>query len=184
MAVRALWPLISAVTDGGDATAAVRAARRSGVEAFFGNAALLLMAEAVLAGRRGRRADADDLSAKATEQFRHTGAWGELAGFIAAPLARVDGWGHPDEWEAIGRSRFAGFGLVAVRRENPWSADGVTGREAEVLKLIVAGLANKEIAQRLHLSVRTVEKHVENLRRKTGARSRTELAVGAVRTHT
>jgi len=36
-------------------------------------------------------------------------------------------------------------------------------------------VANKEIAARLHLSPRTVEKHVESLLRKTGATSRTML---------
>jgi len=53
----------------------------------------------------------------------------------------------------------------------------VTDREADVLRLVIAGLANKEIAAALRLSPRTVEKHVENLLRKTGARSRLELAV-------
>jgi DNA-binding NarL/FixJ family response regulator len=53
----------------------------------------------------------------------------------------------------------------------------VTDREADVLRLVIGGLANKEIAAALRLSPRTVEKHVENLLRKTGARSRTELAV-------
>ena len=53
----------------------------------------------------------------------------------------------------------------------------MTDREADVLRLVIAGLGNKEIAAALRLSPRTVEKHVENLRRKTGARSRTELAV-------
>ena len=49
-----------------------------------------------------------------------------------------------------------------------------------MLRLVVAGSSNKEIAARLYLSPRTVEKHVENLLRKTGSRSRTQLmaAVG------
>ena len=37
-----------------------------------------------------------------------------------------------------------------------------------MLGLVADGLANKEIAARLYLSVRTVEKHVESLLRKTG----------------
>jgi DNA-binding NarL/FixJ family response regulator len=41
------------------------------------------------------------------------------------------------------------------------------------------GLANKQIAARLHLSPRTVEKHVASLLRETGARSRTGLVAGA-----
>ncbi len=50
-----------------------------------------------------------------------------------------------------------------------------------MLRLVIDGLPNKEIAAALRLSPRTVEKHVENLLRKTGARSRTELAVTAGR---
>ena len=44
------------------------------------------------------------------------------------------------------------------------------------------GLTNKEIAERLCLSPRTVEKHVESLLRKTAARSRTQLATLAHQT--
>ena len=44
-----------------------------------------------------------------------------------------------------------------------------------MLLLVAEGLANKEIAARLHLSPRTVEKHVESLMRKAAARSRTQL---------
>jgi len=46
-----------------------------------------------------------------------------------------------------------------------------------VLRLVASGISNKEIAARLHLSPRTVEKHVENLLRLTAARSRTQLVV-------
>ena len=48
-----------------------------------------------------------------------------------------------------------------------------------MLRLVVGGLANKQIAAQLHLSPRTVEKHVESLLRKTGARSRTGLVAAA-----
>jgi len=58
-------------------------------------------------------------------------------------------------------------------------AAGITAREADVLRLVADGLANKQIAARLHLSPRTVEKHVESLLRKTGARSRTGLVAAA-----
>jgi DNA-binding NarL/FixJ family response regulator len=61
---------------------------------------------------------------------------------------------------------------------------GVTRREADVLRLLSQGLANKEIGARLHLSPRTVEKHVESLLRKTGSRSRTQLATYAARRET
>jgi DNA-binding NarL/FixJ family response regulator len=55
-------------------------------------------------------------------------------------------------------------------------AIGVTSREAEVLVLVAEGLTNQEIGARLHLSPRTVEKHVASLLAKTGHRRRTQLA--------
>jgi DNA-binding NarL/FixJ family response regulator len=44
----------------------------------------------------------------------------------------------------------------------------VTAREVDVLAQVVAGRSNRQIAETLHLSVRTVEKHVERLLMKTG----------------
>jgi predicted ATPase len=52
-----------------------------------------------------------------------------------------------------------------------------SGREAEVLAALGAGLSNARIASRLHLSVRTVEGHVSSLLRKYGVTGRGELAV-------
>ncbi|WP_199180304.1 LuxR family transcriptional regulator [Verrucosispora sp. ts21] len=57
----------------------------------------------------------------------------------------------------------------------------LTGREAEVLDCLVAGMSNKQVARALGISVRTVTVHVSNLLRKTGAASRTEAALWAVR---
>ena len=56
-----------------------------------------------------------------------------------------------------------------------------TERELEVLRLLAEGLTDKEVAERLFLSVNTVRFHVKNLISKTGSASRTELAVNAVR---
>ena len=49
-------------------------------------------------------------------------------------------------------------------------------REQEVLRLIGEGVSNKEIASELHISIKTVEKHVSSLLRKSGASNRTMLA--------
>ena len=57
----------------------------------------------------------------------------------------------------------------------------LTAREIEVLRLISAGLTDREIAEQLHLSLPAVRYHVGNLINKTGHSSRTELAVCAVR---
>jgi len=51
----------------------------------------------------------------------------------------------------------------------------LTSREKEVLKGILSGLRDREIAQRLYISVRTVDKHRENIRLKLGARNAVEL---------
>ena len=57
--------------------------------------------------------------------------------------------------------------------------DGLTGRELEVRRLLVRGLADKQIATRLGISVKTVEKHVSAVLRKGGVHSRTELLARA-----
>jgi predicted ATPase/DNA-binding CsgD family transcriptional regulator len=53
---------------------------------------------------------------------------------------------------------------------------GVTEREAEVLSAVAERLRNREIAERLHVSVRTVESHVAALLRKLGVTDRAALA--------
>ncbi|KGF73125.1 chemotaxis protein CheY [Neosynechococcus sphagnicola sy1] len=58
-----------------------------------------------------------------------------------------------------------------------------TDREQEVLALIVDGLSNVQIGDRLHLSPRTVEKHVSGLLRKTATSNRTELVHFAMKYH-
>ncbi|MFL6054796.1 MAG: helix-turn-helix transcriptional regulator [Actinoallomurus sp.] len=58
---------------------------------------------------------------------------------------------------------------------------GLTEREAEVLGLLARGLSDKEIAALLHLSPRTVGRHVEKAYRKVGVHRRAEAAVFAMR---
>jgi DNA-binding CsgD family transcriptional regulator len=50
-------------------------------------------------------------------------------------------------------------------------------REREVLELMVAGMRNRDIAERLHITVRTVKFHVSNILRKLDVRSRAEVIV-------
>ena len=68
------------------------------------------------------------------------------------------------------------FGTTRPRRSQPL---GISTREAEVVRLVAEGLSNKEIAARLHLSVRTVESHVRHTLTKTGLLNRTQLATWA-----
>ena len=57
--------------------------------------------------------------------------------------------------------------------------DGLTNREAEVLRLVAAGHTNQKIADELFLSRFTVVRHVANIFAKTGAANRTEAATYA-----
>jgi DNA-binding NarL/FixJ family response regulator len=57
----------------------------------------------------------------------------------------------------------------------------LTSRELEVLRLVGAGKANKEIAAQLSISDRTARTHVSNILRKLGLSSRTQAALWAAR---
>ncbi|MGM9485458.1 response regulator transcription factor [Roseateles sp. NT4] len=56
---------------------------------------------------------------------------------------------------------------------------GISPRELEVLEQLAAGLSNKEIADKLHVSPHTVKTHVARLFEKLGARRRTEAILKA-----
>lgn len=66
---------------------------------------------------------------------------------------------------------------VDARVSDGPTAAPLTAREEDVLTLVVEGLSNQEIADRLHLGVTTVKTHVANLMDKLGAQNRVQLAV-------
>lgn len=51
----------------------------------------------------------------------------------------------------------------------------LSARELEIVELVVTGLSNHKIAQRLEISKRTVDNHISNILKKTGAANRVEL---------
>ena len=61
-----------------------------------------------------------------------------------------------------------------VRDERRVEALGLTPRELEILEMIAAGLSNKEIAERGHVSENTVKTHSSRVFSKLGARRRTQ----------
>ena len=72
---------------------------------------------------------------------------------------------------------------AAGRREAPpppTAPAELTDREVEVLRLIARGRSNREVAQRLFISPKTVGRHVENVYRKIGVSSRAAAAVFAM----
>jgi DNA-binding CsgD family transcriptional regulator/tetratricopeptide (TPR) repeat protein len=165
--------------------------------------AYLRYAQAVLAGRGGRRDTAMELVAEG-DQLLSQGAWFRHYGWrLVAEAALADGWEPPAAWlrEALaffdgrGEDRIASAcrsllrraGVAVPRRRGDevvppdLRALGVTGRELEVLRLLAEGLSNQEIAARLYLSPRTVERHVANLTVKIGAQRRAQLVAFAAR---
>jgi DNA-binding CsgD family transcriptional regulator len=169
---RAFWPLLLA-----------------NLTIIFCNRGLLGYAHAIAAGRDGDPNRASDLARAADPALTRTPVWRHLARLCAAGPARTDGWGDPQHWLPDAHACFTDHGLPGLvtrcqqllDQPHPtrWDRYGITAREADVLELVAAGLANKQIATRLQISPRTVEKHLENLQRKTGTHTRTELALSA-----
>ena len=187
-----LWPLLGALLGRDAASAAARVRAAHGTRHLV-VAALIGYADAVCAGRQGRTAAAEAAFAAADRQMGPLVAWyRQYARRLAAEAALADGWGEPVAWLREAAAYFAARGddrVAAACRAllrsagapvprpagdgdvpGPLRALGVTEREADVLRLVAQGLGNREIAERMFLSPRTVEKHVASLLAKTGLR--------------
>lgn len=77
----------------------------------------------------------------------------------------------------LGRLRAGTAGAA----EPTHTAETLTCREADILRLVADGMDNREIAAGLGLSPRTVEVHLSHAFRKLGARSRTDAVMAAIR---
>src|SRR5215213_10040809 len=71
-------------------------------------------------------------------------------------------------------------GVVAERLAERMGGSDLTGRELEVLKLIVGGLSNKEIGAALGISEATVKSHINSILGKLGVTDRTQAATTAL----
>lgn len=73
--------------------------------------------------------------------------------------------------------------IAAAKAPSPIVGGDLTEREREVLKLMVEGLTNNQIAERLIVSRSTVKFHVSSILSKIGASSRTEAVAYALQNH-
>jgi DNA-binding NarL/FixJ family response regulator len=71
--------------------------------------------------------------------------------------------------------------LLASRAERPTGTVELTARERDVLQLVIAGDANKQIARKLGISEKTVKGHLTNLFQRIGVQDRTQAALWAER---
>jgi ATP/maltotriose-dependent transcriptional regulator MalT len=113
--------------------------------------------------------------ARATEGRQHDAAVAEARAALAS-FDRLGATADADEAAALLRSWGAGG------RTGPRNVGLLTRREREVLGLLADGLSNREIAERLVISAKTVAHHVSNVLAKLQLRNRTEVAAYAART--
>ncbi|MEU1280042.1 LuxR C-terminal-related transcriptional regulator [Streptomyces sp. NPDC005805] len=169
--------------------------------AGFADRALTHCARAVDAGRRGDPAAAERSLRQADRLTRHAAWLRDLGRLCIAGDALAQGWGTPVAWLQEGLRRFTSAGqegLASAARTALRAAGapvprrgrgdsevppalarlGVTSREMDVLRLVGSGLGNRDIAERLLISPRTVETHVASLFAKT--RSSDRRALGAL----
>jgi DNA-binding NarL/FixJ family response regulator len=84
---------------------------------------------------------------------------------------------------AIVRRRLRELGVQAIprgpRASTRGNPAGLTSREVEVLRLLVLGHTNTELAHRLHVAPKTVDHHVSSILAKLEVHSRTEAVAAA-----
>ncbi|GAA2233908.1 LuxR family transcriptional regulator [Herbiconiux moechotypicola] len=116
-------------------------------------------------------------------------AIGALEAAVGFPLLSAESFAHAGVLhESCGQDREAAAarrsserqaqqcGVIAPASATSPRASGLSEREREIASLAVEGLSNREIGERLVISVRTVETHLLRAYRKLGVRERSELA--------
>ena len=202
---RVVWSLMCTIDDddhGAAARAEVSAA--TNLSSWPESGVAMEAIAAVAAGRAGDHTDAGHRFDAAFERL----VAGPIATgsvrytiMLAAEAAIRDGWGDPARWLRACEAFFTeqGYDLIARRCRtllaqagapvprrrgasvvpSALRALGITGREMDVLRLIAAGRSNREIAEALVLSPKTVERHITSLFDRTAIRNRSDLAAFA-----
>lgn len=162
------------------------------------NRHFLALADAVLLGREGLPDQAREAVARAAREAEGHPVALQLGLRLVAEAAHADGWGEPAAWlrgaehffhqldvpAVVNACRAALRGMgVSVHQHRTgtsriperWRTMGMTVREYEVFVVLAERLGNKDIAERLYISPRTVEKHIAALIAKTGVANRAAL---------
>ncbi|QMU71800.1 AAA family ATPase [Streptacidiphilus sp. P02-A3a] len=192
-----LGPLLAVLAGTADRRA-YEAVLAGSAAALAWNRQFLVLADAILLGREGQGRRASSLVDRAQQEFRGFPIARHLGLRLVAEAAIADGWGDPVAWLRTAEEYFHEAGVRSVagacrslirqtgvsvaQRRQGWElipeglrAVGVTPREHDVFALLVERLGNQDIAQRLSISPRTVEKHIASLLHKTGSVDRAEL---------
>lgn len=160
-------------------------------------------ARAVLLGRRGALDEANRHVALA-ERVQPLPWFQHYARRLVAETAHADGWGDPVTWlreacsyfETRGddclasscRSLLGRLGAAVPRKRRSdervpprLRALGISARETDVLELLADARSTRSIAETLHVSPKTVERHIANLATKLGLEGRTAVVAFAAR---
>lgn len=179
--------------DGAEAVAAVREAQAAGapIDVAVLDIAMPTMTGLQAARELARRGDPPRmlmLSMHDHEQYFFQALRLGASGYVLKSVAdqdlvaavravmRGEAFVYPGAMGALARDY-----LDRLRRGASVPESVLTPREDEVLKLIAEGLSSKEIAAALTISVRTVERHRENILGRLGMRDRTQLTRYAIR---
>jgi DNA-binding CsgD family transcriptional regulator len=108
-------------------------------------------------------------------------ATGEQTEATAAVTAATEAARRLGAAPLIAELRTLGGGASVARVESQRRDEPLTAREHEVLALVAQGRSNRQIAEQLFISAKTVSVHVSNIMAKLGASSRTEAAAVARR---
>jgi DNA-binding CsgD family transcriptional regulator len=197
-------PLLALLVDvhleEGDADAAARVAGRLDRIAGAQRGPYLKAAAALAKGRvraAGGQEDARGFLQEALEGFaraqlpmERARARLELARALAErspEVAVAEAKAAMEDFERLEAARHADAAAALLRslgvpaRTGPKGIGALTRREAEVLRLVGAGLSNPEIGDRLYITRKTVEHHVGNVLAKLGLRNRAEAAAYVTR---
>ncbi len=137
-----------------------------------------------------------ELLTGAVEQAVGAGASGfaaEARYHLAAALLARDARGDRERADVVGRdaarlvqalgmSAYADRTAALVARLDRARPPGLSEREAEVARLVAQGLTNRQIAERLVISERTAENHVQHILAKLGFTTRSQIAAWSART--